>query len=83
MGKGSVITAEFPKSCLLRNDVVEIKCSDIIETMSDVAPNLYPYFSVKSSFSQKTRGSHRFPGLRAQAVPKKELKGSVEFLPQL
>ena len=60
-GKGSVVTAEFPRACLLRNDVVTIKCSDIIETISDIKPDLYPYFSVKSPFSSKTRGDKRFP----------------------
>jgi len=83
MGKGSVVTAEFPGACLLKEDVLTIRCASIIETMSDVRSDLYPYFSIKSSFSSKTRNSHRFPGLRAQAVPKKELKGSVEFLPEL
>jgi hypothetical protein len=83
MGKGSVVTAEFPGACLLKDNLLTIKCANIIETMSDVRSDVYPYFSIKSSFSSKTRNTHRFPGLRAQAVPKRELKGSVEFLPEL
>lgn len=83
LGKGAVISAEFPAACLLKNDVMNIRCTDIITNMSEVPSKVYPYFSVKSSFYRKTRNAMRFPGLRVQAMPKNEIQGSVEFLPEL
>jgi len=83
LGNGAVVSAEFPGACLVKNDFMKIKCSSIITSMSEVPRSAYPYFSVKTSFYRKTRNAMRFPGLRVQAMPKSEIRGSVEFLPEL
>ena len=83
LGKGSVVSAEFPGSCILRNGIMTIKCYSIITSMSDLPEAQFPYFSVKTSFYRKVRNQYRFPGLRVQALPKFEIKGSVIFLPPL
>ena len=83
LGQGAVVSAEFPGACILKNEVMKIKCSTIITSMLEVPSNVYPYFTVKSSFYRKVRNTHRFPGLRVQAMPKSEIIGSVQFLPEL
>jgi len=83
LGQGSVVSAEFPGACILRDEIVTIRCSSIITSMSEVPATVYPYFSVKSSFYRKVRNAYRFPGLRIQAMPRSEIQGSVEFLPEL
>lgn len=83
LGKGSVISAGFPGSCILRDNIVTISCESIIQSMADVPSNVYPYFTVKSSFYRKARNTYRFPGLRIQAMPRSEIQGSVVFLPEL
>jgi|TARA_R100000482_G_scaffold118813_1_gene63105 hypothetical protein len=83
LGQGAVVSAEFPGACLLKNNIARINCSSIITTLSEVPRNAYPFFSVKSSFYRKVRNAYRFPGLRVQAMPRSEIKGSVEFLPEL
>jgi len=85
LGQGAVVSAEFPGACTLdlKNEIIRIRCSSIITSMSEVPNSVYPYFSVKSSFYRKVRNSYRFPGLRVQAMPRSEIQGSVEFLPEL
>jgi hypothetical protein len=74
-GSGCVVTKTFKDSDFKFNEQkneLEIDCSDIIETLSDVEEDKYPYFFIRNDSTRRTEGF--YPGLRILAVYKKRIK---------
>jgi len=79
---GAVVSAEFPSDASHDGNVVTVNCGHIMKSISDLPQDLWPYFTVKTSFYRKPRNKKRFPGLRVQALPQKEIESAI-FLPSL
>ena len=74
-GSGCIVTKTFKDSDFNFNEnknELTIECSDIIESLSDVEEDKYPYFFIRPDATRRTEGF--YPGLRILAVYKKRIK---------
>ncbi len=79
---GAVVSAGFPEDASHESNVITVNCGHILKTINDIPNDLWPHFTVRTSFYKKPRNKKRFPGLRVQALPKKEIESAI-FLPAL
>lgn len=82
LGMGAIISHNFVNDASIpdANGTLTISVEGIIQNEREIPEEYYPYFQITSR--REIRNLYRFPGLRVQAKPKKELGSSI-ILPPL
>jgi hypothetical protein len=82
LGMGAIIGHNFVNDSSIpdANGTLTLNVDSIIQNENEISDDYYPHFQVTSR--KEIRNMYRFPGLRVQAKPKKELGSSI-ILPPL
>lgn len=75
LGKGAIISNNFNSGFDIRGDTVNINVNGMYRSLSNITPDLFPYFQVNSV--HENRNQYRFPGLRVEARPFRVLGDSI------
>lgn len=76
LGNGSIIIKSFNNQ-INPNSSGEliVNCSNLIENVREIPRDIYPYFHVRGR--SERRNVDRFPGIRVEARPKKEISNVI------
>ena len=76
LGNGSIIIKSFPNQINQNSSrKLIVDCVNLIETVREIPRDIYPYFHVRGR--SERRSQTRFPGIRVEARPKKEISNAI------